>query len=495
MKKVSFWNNIGKASRNFIATFGYDAAKNTRHRANRGNEPIRSEELELQQYDRDRIVSACLNLRRNNPVVASISRLRKGDVVGRGIMPQPRTGNTELDKLLEDDWLRFCEQPEITGMMDMRELQQQLADSLLYYGDSGLIFTNDEQGRMQFIDGTRIGNPSGAITGSEDSEWQAGVKVNGIGAPVAYGIGRRINGTLKDIRSIPARNFAQFMRRVRPTQYRGIPELASVLNTLQDCDEYDRIEIIAAKVAASLSVAVKRENAYEFELANREPMQDQDEVGGLERFEPGRFHYMEPGEDISVISSSNRPNVDGIAFVSYMLRKVGSAVGIPLEFLLMEIGGSSFSASQAVILQYQQTVETYQNDLIKIMNRIYRRRIDWHIANNRISPIDAPSIYAVRWQRPQFRWVNKAAQVKADLEYYRLGAMSIDDVVAPFGYTADEVLERKAQNIERAKEIAQRHGIENWQQLINPYSTHMTADMTPQLADEEIDNGDNGNDG
>ena len=203
---------------------------------------------------------------------------------------------------------------------------------------------------------------------------------------------------------------------------------------------------------------------------------------------------MEPGEHISVISSSNRPNVDGIAFVNYMLRKVGSAVGIPLEFLLMEIGGSSFSASQAVILQYQQTVETYQNDLIKVMNRIYRRRIDWHIANSRISPIDAPSIYAVRWQRPQFRWVNKAAQVKADLEYYRLGAMSIDDVVAPFGYTADEVLERKAQNIERAKEIAQRHGIENWQHLINPYSTHMTADMTPQLADGEIDNGDNDND-
>lgn len=487
-QKASFWNRLGSANKAFVAALGYSAATNTRHRANRGNEPIRSEELELKAHDRDKVVSTCLNFRRNNPVVASISRLRKGDVVGRGIMPQPRTGNSELDRLLESDWLTFCESPEITGMMDMRELQQQMADALLYYGDCGLIQTNDAKGRMQFIDGSRIGNPTGEFTSSESNAWQNGVKVDGIGRPIAWGVGTRVNGTLGKVREIPTKNFMPFFRRIRPVQYRGIPELAPVINTLQDCDEYDRIEMIATKVAASLSVAVKRENAYEFELGNRQPEDEQDSIGGLERFEPGRFHYMEPGEDISVISSSNRPNVDGIQFMSYMLRKIGSAVGIPLEFLLMEIGGSSFSASQAVILQYQQTVETYQNDLIKVLNKAYQRRIDWLIVKNRVSTADAPNIYGVRWQRPQFRWVNKAAQVKADLEYYRVGAMSIDDIVAPFGYTADEVLERKAQNIERAKEIAEAHGIQDWRELINPYQTQMIATDSQIGGNGEIDN-------
>lgn len=472
------------------AAFGYDAARNTRYRSRRGVTPIRSEEVELRQYDRDRLISTCLDFRRNNPVVASISRLRKSDVVGRGIIPQPKTGSTDVDKFIEQDWFKWSESPEITGLMDMREMQQQMVDSWLFTGDCGLLLTNAGNGKVQFIDGSRIGNPLGKGTGSESDPMQNGVEINGIGRPIRYHIGRRVNGSLIDLRPVSARNFIPSFRRVRAIQYRGIPELAPVINTLQDCDEYDRIEMIAAKCAASLSVAVKRHDSHEFGLSNRRDDQDQDSIGGLETFEPGKFHYLEPDEDVSVISSSNRPNVDGIAFVSYLLRKIGSPLGIPLEFLLMEIGGSSFSASQGVVLQYQQSVESAQNDLIRSLSRLYRRRLEWMIGQNLISQTDAPNLFGVRWQRPQFRWINRAAQVKADLEYYRLGAMSIDDVVAPFGYTAEEVLERKAQNIEMARDIAEKHKIVNWRELINPNQTFITAPIE-DIDEKENENGDN----
>jgi len=140
---------------------------------------------------------------------------------------------------------------------------------------------------------------------------------------------------------------------------------------------------------------------------------EQDGGGNLEQFEPGRFHYMEPGEDISVISSNGRPNVDGIQWVSYLLRKVGSAVGIPLEFLLMEIGGSSFSASQGVVLQYQQTIESYQSDVIRVMNRLYRRWLAQVAEEGEIDLSRTVTPFGVRWQRPAFRWINRAAQVQS----------------------------------------------------------------------------------
>jgi capsid protein len=218
---------------------------------------------------------------------------------------------------------------------------------------------------------------------------------------------------------------------------------------------------------------------------NRMTSDEQDEQGNLEKFEPGNFYYGEPGEDVSVISSNGRPNVDGIQWVSYLLRKVGSAVGIPLEFLLMEIGGSSFSASQAVILQYQQTVESYQTDIIRVMNRLYRRWLTQKIANNEVRIPDGVNPFAVRWQRPAFRWVNKAAQVKADMEYFRAGAMSLDDITAPFGYTAEDVLKRKAQNIHVAKRIAEAEGIE-WRELINPYQTNISR-TTSQVVEPTAD--------
>jgi capsid protein len=230
-------------------------------------------------------------------------------------------------------------------------------------------------------------------------------------------------------------------------------------------------------VAASLSVAVKRENSYEFELQNRLDASEQDDIGNLEQFETGRFHYLEAGEDISVISSNGRPNVDGIEWVSYLLRKAGSAVGIPVEFLLMDIGGSSFSASQGVVLQYQQTVESYQNDMIRIMNKLYRRWLTQKLAGGEIEVPEGAMPFGVRWQRPAFRWINRAAQVKADMEYFRAGAMSLDDITAPFGYTAEDVLQRKAQNIRRAQQIAEQAGLE-WRDLINPFPTSISGNYT-----------------
>lgn len=477
-------NRLAFAAKQFVRAFrGYNAVTNTRYRSRRGVDPIRSEEIELSNLDRDRLVSTCLEFRRNNPVVASLSRLRKADVVGRGITPQPYTGDADADAKILEAWHKFSEAPESTGMLDMRELQQQMIDALLFYGDCGLIVGRDS---VQLIDGSRIGNPSGASTSNEESNFQNGVEIDKAGRPIGYVVGNRVSGVLRDTTIIPARDFIPFLKRIRPNQYRGVPELAPIINTLQDCDEYDKVEMMAAKVSASLAVAVKRENSYEFELQSRLDANDQDSIGNLEEFEPGRFHYLEPGEDISVIGANGRPNVDGIQWVSYLLRKVGSAVGIPLEFLLMEIGGSSFSASQGVVLQYQQTVESYQSDLIRVMGRLYRRWLTQQIAAEKIDVSKAPNPFSVRWQRPAFRWINKAAQVKADMEYFRAGAMSLDDITAPFGYTAEDVMIRKAQNISQAKKIAKDFNLGSWYDLVNFYNTSASANFTELTTQEQF---------
>lgn len=475
MAKKKKTSRLGFASKMFWKAFrGYDAIKQTRYRANRGLEIIRSEELELTQQDRKTLISALLSFKRNNPVVNSISRLRKTDVVGKGIIPQATTSDEALNKEIDEAWAEFSLDPEVTGCMDMREIQQQMVDSLLFYGDSGLIILD---GKVQLIDGSRIGNPNNAYTSNELDKFQNGVEIDKLGKPVSYTVGNMVNGNLQDFRQIPAKDFISFFRRNTPVQYRGIPELAPVLNTLQDCDEYDKVEMISAKVSASLSVAVKRQGSVEFEMANQLDADQQDTEGSLQEFVPGQFHYLNPDEDISVISSSGRPNVDGIQWIQYLLRKVGSTVGIPIEFLLMEIGGSSFSASQGVVLQYQQTVESYQSDLIRVMNKLYRRWLMQKFADKEISlPSGVNNPYSVRWQRPAFRWINKVAQVKADMDYYRLGAMSLDDIVSPFGYTAEDVLKRKAQNILKAKEIAEKAGLDETE-LINPYMTSMSGNL------------------
>jgi hypothetical protein len=72
------------------------------------------------------------------------------------------------------------------------------------------------------------------------------------------------------------------------------------------------------------------------------------------------------------------------------------------------------------------------------------------------------------------------------MEYFRAGAMSLDDITAPFGYTAEEVLLRKAQNIKKAQQIAADAGLD-WRELINPFPTSMSGNYSEIVsADEEI---------
>jgi len=96
--------------------------------------------------------------------------------------------------------------------------------------------------------------------------------------------------------------------------------------------------------------------------------------------------------------------------------------------------------------------------------------VEWLKAGAVEAPADSRP-FRVRWRPPAFRWVNRAAQVSADRFYVQLGAMSLDDVTAQFGKEATEVMERKAKNIVSAKEIAAKHGLDDWRDIFNDMLT------------------------
>ena len=475
---VSLWGRVKSATR---YVFGYDAVVNTRYRKNRGILPLRAEEIELNQWDRDKMISTLLNFKRNNPLVKAISRLRKTDTIGAGIQAQAMSGDEKYDKRVMELWAEWSEAPEVTGQMSMADVQKEIADSTVFYGDMGILLSRN--GLLQLIEGTRIGNPGGSGSWSEADPNKQGVIVGKYGRPRYYRVGQRIDGMLQDVQTVPARDFILHFKRMRPTQFRGVPELASCVDSIQDVSELEKIEIISAKVAASLSAVIKRENSAQFEIVDRMNEAQQDDIGRLEKFEPGTFHYLEPGEDVETISTSGRPNVDGLEFCTYHLRKVGSAVGIPVEMLLSTIGQTSFSASQGLVLQYQSALEEEQRFITQTLKRIYKWKVARWLADRELDePTPGHDPFAVRWQLPGFRWINRTAQVQSDMRYLQCGAMSLDDLTAQFGYTADSVLTRKAQNIKLAEEIAVRYGITGgWKELFNPYVVNASANFADLL--------------
>ena len=132
-----------------------------------------------------------------------------------------------------------------------------------------------------------------------------------------------------------------------------------------------------------------------------------------------------------------------------------------------------------MILLYQQTVEAEQRDLFPILSRLWRWKVANWIADGEFDyDPERQDPFNVRWQPPSFRWVNRAAQVKADAAYLNMGAQSLDDIAATFGTDAQTVLERKAKNIKTAKRLAEEYGISEWRDLFNPIQTTAQANLT-----------------
>ena len=136
----SFFTRAAAAAR---MLFGYDAVKNTRNRKMRGMMPLREEEIELNAYERDRLISTLMDFKRNNPVVKAISRLRKTDIVGPGLIPQAQTDSEEFNESATALWQEWSQHPEVTDTMDMATVQKEIIDSTLFYGDIGILLTRN----------------------------------------------------------------------------------------------------------------------------------------------------------------------------------------------------------------------------------------------------------------------------------------------------------------------------------------------------------------
>lgn len=131
----------------------------------------------------------------------------------------------------------------------------------------------------------------------------------------------------------------------RAEQYRGVPYLAPVIETLKQMARYTEAELMAAVINGIFSIFVRTEGAEEidFEGAEEETAPGEYALGN------GLINYLQKGESIE-IADAKRPNVNFVSFVDGLSKHVGSALGIPKDLLLKEFT-ASYSASRGALLE------------------------------------------------------------------------------------------------------------------------------------------------
>ena len=228
--------------------------------------------------------------------------------------------------------------------------------------------------RVHLIESDRVTNPNTtAFSGLTGQVWfntangnrvYNGVEIDDNGAILAYHVCNFYPNSfiptmqLRKWTRIPAftkdtgmQNIIHVMYSERPEQYRGVPLLAPVIESLKQLTRYIDAELVASVIngffTAFVTSPLPTGDMLFDEAQNPEDKVDYREYSY--EIGPGTINRLMPGEKVD-IADPKRPSQNFDAFVSSMAKYIGAAIEVPYELLLKSFN-ASYSASRASILE------------------------------------------------------------------------------------------------------------------------------------------------
>jgi len=384
----------------------------------------------------------CRDLERNSALASGAIATKVTNVVGGGIIPQPKPDRRFLGWTVEqaEEWQynvarEFsmwadsldCDMERTQTFYDLQDL---IFRSMLTNGDVlvNLPFNKVENQpynlRIQLIEADRLSNPDNKQDG-ENNIW-AGIEKDQWNAPKAYYISNIHPGALSigikmtwaKIDAYGAktgrRNILHVFQRKRVGQTRGLPDLSAVIEPLKQLQRYSEAEITAAVISAAFTVFVKSANGGTFK-ANPSSANTSQSTGWTQDsaaskansmigMAPGAVVGLADGDDVS-FANPNRPSTAFDGFVMSVLRQIGVGLELPFEVLIKHYT-ASYSAARAALLEaWRYYLKTRQWMVGTVCQPIYE---EWLAEAVAVGRIKAPGFFedpAKRKAYAQATWV------------------------------------------------------------------------------------------
>ncbi|MEG2344200.1 MAG: phage portal protein [Acidaminococcaceae bacterium] len=333
-----------------------------------------------------------------NTLANSAVKTARTNVIGAGLKVRPRIDRMilglspgeaqawerytakEFDLWAKNKGCDLYKQNNLYDLQDIAYLGQLLngdAFALIKYRQPTKL--NPYHLRIQLIEADLVSNPDCYCYTSSDynvintnpsngNKIVNGVEINSDGAVVAYWICNRYMYDPTNIvesakwqrveaynleTDLP--NIMQICHLERPGQYRGIPELAPVIDSLKQIGRYTDAELTTAVIRSFFSLFFTQ-NKEASAVIGGFPIEGNYEHEKRETLDPkflelgpGTMNTLPQGYDVKSMGSNvNASNYD--IFVTHLLKQVGASLEIPYEVLIKSFN-ASYSASRAALLQ------------------------------------------------------------------------------------------------------------------------------------------------
>lgn len=442
----------------------YDGARTDRFGSSWN--PVGSTAEQTDAPYRNTLRNRARDLERNSDIAESVVSGIVRNTVGTGIRLQARVedaaGNdvAELNAEIEQAWKRWCRARncDVTGQSTFAEMQSMALRRRIVDGEIFFIKTYDRAARvplkLQMVEADWLDT---ALMQNKDNgnSVVSGVEIDRYGKPVAYWFQEQSLDGFRTYSSkrIAADKVIHLFSKNRPSQVRGVSELARVVQRIRDVGEYLEAEVVAQRIAACFALFVET-NAPMQRIGR---MATDTENRRVDTVEPGMIEYLRPGEKISA-ANPGRPTNATRDFVELQQRLTGAGTGLSYEMISRDVSKVNFSSARQGHLEDRKTFVPIQHYLIEHL--LYEVYTEWLISAVLAGEIDIPDFWTNKdrylshdWITPGWDWVDPVKEVTAAKEGLMSGMTTLAREAASKGRDWQEELKQRAREQQFAESL------------------------------------------
>ena len=374
---------------------------------------LKSEDDHLIPADRKALLVASRDIHRNFSLAAWA--IRKHLDYTSTFTFQSRTGDDALDLEIERRiaWWSRAENCDLRAMHDLDRLVRLLEERRTVDGDVFVLKLSD--GRLQPIEGDRVGNPnSAAPIDFSSGDWVHGVQVSPGGRPLRYCVCRRTRwGGLVFSKIVPAWNIESHGFYDRLDQVRGITPLAAAVNSFRDV--YEGCDYALAKMKMSQMFGLVFYRDYDGGGIGQSVKRDDGSEGYDVDLGRGPMVLDLDPADRAEFLESKSPSTEFQAHAQTMIGLALKSLDIPFSFF--DESFTNYSGARQALLQYEQSAAAKRADVQRLLDRLTLWRLGLFVADGDLKLPGKLTLdnLAWEWVPAGLPWIDPLKEVNADV--------------------------------------------------------------------------------
>lgn len=402
-------------------------------------------------------------------VIGILDKLEERVIGSRGIHVEPQplklTGDVdeELAEQIRKKWAEWSVKPEVTAQFTRPELERMLLRTWLRDGEvfiqlvrgtvAGLSHSTKIAFSIEALEPDFV--PMDSVGGGNVVQ---GIELNTWRKPVAYRVymsnPQESTVTYGKIKSVSAENMLHLALKKRLHQLRGVSMLHGVIIRLADLKDYEESERVAARIAAALTMYIKKGDAASY--GDEQDGLGADSESRMFDIAPGAVvDDLKPGEDIGLINS-NRPNVNLETFRNGQLRATAAGTRSSYSSIARDYNGTYSSQRQELVESFEGYAVLQDTFVAHISRPIYREWLKMAIASNEIDvpgDIDRETLFNAVYSGPVMPWIDPVKEAQAWKERIKGGLATESQAIRASGSNPAEVKRRRKVETDENKDL------------------------------------------